>query len=390
MIERQQKNNIIKLLKHFPCVGIIGPRQIGKTTLAKNLIPFLKRKAIYLDLESPSDLNKLENAELYFDMNKEKCIIIDEIQRKPELFSVLRSVIDKNRKAGRFILLGSSSPDLIKNTSETLAGRITYIELTGLNTIEINEKYNYYTHLIAGGFPEPLTLKNKDIRKEWFSSFIKTYIERDLRMFGLNASPSIINRFIIMLANNQGALWNASSYSKALGISVPSVINIVDYLENAFLVRKLLSYSHNPKKRIIKAPKIYIRDNGILHYLTGINSMDSLMGNVLLGASWENYIIEQITSVLGNAYQYYFYRTQDGTECDLIITENLKPISCVEIKFSQNPSKTKSLTTAIQDIKTKNNFIIIPVCNEHYNLSENVTVCDIVNYFNLFKKNLKT
>ncbi|MFA4851134.1 MAG: ATP-binding protein [Bacteroidales bacterium] len=377
MVERQHQQTIIKLLNHFPVVAIIGPRQVGKTTLAKKIIPILKNEVVYLDLESPSDLNKLQNAELYFDLNKDKCIIIDEIQRNPELFPVLRTAVDKHRTKGRFILLGSASPDLLKNTSESLAGRIVYVELTGLNFKEVNQKIKYTTHWIRGGFPEPLFIKENDIRKEWYRSFIRTYIEKDLRLLGLSTSPVMLNRFISMLANNQGTIWNATTYSKALGVSVPTINNCIDYFENAFLVRRLQPYYQNTNKRLIKSPKMYLRDSGILHYLAGIEDIEQLMGNTLVGTSWENYIIEQISSVLGNNYRYYYYRTQDGTECDMVLTKNQKPLSCIEIKFSQSPSKTKSLTFAINDLVTKNNFIIIPECKEAYPLDKNITVCDL-------------
>jgi uncharacterized protein len=377
MIQRQSIGEITKYLKHFPAVAILGPRQVGKTTLAKMIMSKVTKDTVYLDLELPSDLNKLSNAELYFDYNKDKCIIIDEIQRKLELFPLLRAVIDKNVKNGRFILLGSASPELLKRSSETLAGRIVYTELTPFNYYEIKDKYKYITHWLRGGFPRALLTKDDEIRNKWFNSFIVTYIERDLPLLGLKTSANNLNRFISMLAYNNGGLWNASTYAGSVGVSSPTISNYLDFLENSFIILRLQPYFHNIKKRLKKSPKIYFTDSGILHHLVGIDSFDKLLSNPIIGSSWEGYVIEQIISVTQNKFDYFYYRTQEGTECDLVLVKNQIPFASIEIKYSSSPSKTKSFTTAIKDLNTKNNYIIIPECDKPFPLSENIMVYGI-------------
>lgn len=380
MIKRQLERRGLSLLKSFPAIAILGPRQVGKTTLAKLIIKEIKKDAVYLDLELPQDASKLANPEIYFELNEKKCVVIDEIQRQPELFPILRAIIDQHRTPGRFVLLGSASPDLLRKSSETLAGRIIYTELTPLNCIEIRHKIDLNTHWFRGGFPEPLLAKNLKIAAEWHRSFIKTYVERDLRNLGLNASPALLFRFISMLAHNQGGIWNASNYAKSLGISSPTVANYLDFMENAYLVRRLHSFHVNANKRIIKAPKVYVRDSGIVHNLAGINNINGLLGHPVIGSSWEGYVIEQVISVTQNSYEYYYYRTQDGTECDLILAKGSRPLACIEIKFTTSPKKTKSFTNSIVDLKTKNNFIIIPKCNESYPLDKNITVCNVEDF----------
>lgn len=376
MIQRQQKTYISELLKHFPAVAILGPRQVGKTTLAKELMRKLKTPSVYLDLELRNDYQRLSYPESYFEKNKDKCIVIDEIQRVPELFPVLRGIIDKFKKNGRFILLGSASPDLLKNSSETLAGRIVYNELSGLNFPELKKKFSLSHHWLRGGFPKPVLTKNPEIAEEWYRSFIRTYVERDLPNLGLTPNPALLSRLFSMLSHSHGQIWNASLFAKSLGISVPTVSLYADYFENAFLIRKLRPFYTNAKKRLVKSPKIYIRDSGLLHHLHRISSTDNLLGHPLLGFSWEGYVIEQIISVSENKYEYYFYRTQDQTECDLIIARGNKPLASIEIKYGI-PEKTKSFTTAIQDLKTTKNYIIIPKSDETYPLDKNITVCGL-------------
>ena len=380
-IERVQKKHILDLLRYFPVVGIVGPRQVGKTTLAKFLINELEREAIYIDLEYPEDLNKLTDPALFFLQNTDKCIIIDEVQRKPDLFPVLRSIIDKKREAGRFILLGSASPEMIRNTSESLAGRIAYVELAPFNLLEINDRFNYEKHWFFGGFPNALLAPNPKLSKTWLQQFVQTYIERDLPMLGFPGSPQIASRLWQMLAHYNGNIWNATSFANALDISVPTVNRYIDFFEEAFLIRRLQPWSINAKKRLVKSPKIYIRDTGLLHYLSGINDFNSLMGNVLIGSSWENYVIEQINQLLSDDFKLYFYRTQAGAEADLIIVKGIKPVYCIEIKYSSNPKATKGLMNVIKDLETPYNFIITPL-SDTYSLNKQVTVCSLPNFLN--------
>ncbi len=388
MIERQLKKRILKLISHFPAVAILGARQVGKTTLAKMLMNELPRENIYLDLENPSDLARLENVLAFFNANQDKCVIIDEVQRKPDLFPVLRSVIDQHRIPARFILLGSANPDLILSSSETLAGRIVYTELSPFNFSEIHHLTSITNHWLKGGFPEPFLMKDEDIWNEWFNSFIMTYIERDLPRWGLITSPQYLLRFVTMLAHTHGQLLNKTNYAKSLEVSIPTISNYIHYLENAFIIRSLQPFFINLKKRLVKSPKVYLRDIGLLHHLLRINDYNTLLGHPVIGRSWEGYVIEQIMSVLGSKFEYFFYRTQDGAECDLIITEKFHPIACVEIKFTEAPKKTKSLTITIQDIGSKNNFIVIPECTSPYPMEENLTVCNLEQFFELFEKAL--
>jgi len=381
MINRKIKKEIIKLLHHFPAVGIIGPRQCGKTTLVKEIAKEIKIKSLYLDLESFSDIAKLSEPELFFKNNTDKCIILDEIQQMSELFPLLRSVIDNHRKPSRFIILGSASPVIMRNTSESLAGRIAYKELHPFNIVELNYKKIWKKHWIKGGFPGSFLAKDIEISETWKDSFISTYIERDLPFFGLGVMPGILRKFWIMLAGNHGGILNASSYASALDISVPTVNKYIYYLENAFLINSLQPFFININKRLVKAPKIYIRDSGILHFLRHINTFEELENSIFIGNSWEGYVIEQIKELLPARIQAYYYRTHSGTECDLVLVKGDIVISAIEIKYSSYPSVTKGFTLSIQDLNPKTCFIITPSTDD-YLIKENVRVCNLMDFLN--------
>lgn len=366
MIARKIQNHIHDLLSYFPAVGIIGPRQVGKTTLVKQLMTQIKQPSIYLDLEYPGDLSKLNDPVLFLEQNQDYCIIIDEVQRMPELFPVLRSLIDQNRIPGRFILLGSASPEIIQNSSESLAGRIAYVQLTPFNFLEVQYISTLNLLWFRGGFPNALLAPDDNLSKTWLQQFVMTYIERDLPMLGFPGTPKVANRLWQMLAHYNGNLLNASNFSKALGISVPTSLKYIDFFENAFLVRRLQPWEFNAKKRLVKSPKIYIRDTGLLHHLAGIKDFNSLMGNILIGSSWEGYVIEQIAQILPDDYGVYFYRTQAGAEADLVIVRGIKPICCIEIKFTSSPSASKGLMNVISDLGTQKNYIITPQSDTFY------------------------
>jgi uncharacterized protein len=378
MITRNLQSRINKLLTHFPAVAILGPRQIGKTTLAKSLIKDIDKRVIYLDLELPSDLNKLDNPQLFFESNKDSCIIIDEVQRKPDLFPVIRSVIDQHRVPARFVILGSASPELLKQSSESLAGRIVYTELPGLLIDEILDFRTVNDLWLHGGFPEPFMMTDKELTREWHHSFVLTYIERDLPSLGLSAEPRILNNLLQMLAHNHGMLLNLANFSRSLGVSSPSVSKYIGFFENAFILRLLTPWFANVKKRIIKSPKVYLRDSGMLHYLHGINDLNQIWGHPILGNSWEGFVIEQIISSLNPGIAASFYRTAEGAECDLILSKGVEVLSCIEIKFTDAPKTTKGFTTAVRDLACRNNFIIVPSCTEPWLPREDVTVCDPV------------
>jgi predicted AAA+ superfamily ATPase len=379
MIQRMAEGHILADIKQFPVVGIIGPRQVGKTTLSKSLMNRLDKRAIYLDLELQEDITKLENAELYLKAYQEDCIILDEIQNMPELFPVLRAMIDQYRVPGRFIILGSTSPRLIRKNSESLAGRIAYSELSPLNFLELVGQYSLEKHWFSGGFPDSILAENGSSSKTWLRNFIQSYTERDLPLLGMPASPLVIRRFLTMLANYQGGIWNASNFAKSTGISYPTLNRYLDFLEDAFLVSRLQPFSFNIKKRLVKSPKVYIRDSGVLHYLTSIYDYEQLQGNVLVGNSWEGYVIEQIRQIIPPGIDLFFYRTHNGAECDLLMVEGLKPISAIQIKYTSAPRISKGFNIAIEDLGTTDNYVITPY-SDTYMKSEKIKVCSLTEF----------
>lgn len=360
MINRLLERDLLKTFRIFPALALLGPRQVGKTTLAKTLVKALKKKSVYLDMENPDDRFLLQNPIPFFEQHQKDCIIIDEVQRVTELFPVLRSVIDKYRKPGRFLLLGSASPDLLAKSSETLAGRIYYHELTPFFIKEITPKYSVEKLLIRGGYPLPFLAKTTEAAKLWQQSFLTTYVERELPALGLSVSPLLVQRFFQMLAHLHGGIINYSQLAEALGVTYHTVQNITDYLENAFLIRRLQPWFSNSKKRIVKSPKIYIRDTGILLNLLKIYSMKDLLGHPQCGMVWEGFVLEQCANYFGKKYDYYFYRTQDGTETDIVMTKAGKPFASVEAKINTAPVLTAGTYNAIKDLKTKNNYVITP------------------------------
>jgi predicted AAA+ superfamily ATPase len=378
-IDRYLTNDLIKLIHQFPVVGIIGPRQVGKTTLVKHLIKHIDKECIYLDLELPDDQNKLYNPQLYLEQHQDKCIIIDEIQQIPDLFPVLRGLIDKNRVPARYIILGSASPVLIKQSSETLAGRIAYKELSPFNLTEIIQNYPINLHWFRGGFPEALLSPVEDFFQTWTRNFIQTYIERDLPQLGLSVTPILMRKFWAMLAHFHGGIWNASSFSKSLGVTIPTINRYLGFLEAAFIINQLQPFYLNMKKRLVKSPKIYIRDSGILHNLAGIMNFEHLQGNVIIGNSWEGYVIEQIKQTLPDEIDLYYYRTHNGTESDLVLARGTKALSCIEIKYTAAPKITKGFQISIEDLQTKNNYIITPQ-SETYHINKKVIVCNLIDF----------
>ncbi len=376
MFARNIEESIRKLITTFPSVALLGPRQVGKTTLAKTIMSKVKN-TVYLDLEDRDDFNALQNPKLFFENYRNTLVVIDEVQRMPELFPTLRAEIDAHRKAGRFLLLGSASPDLLKKSSETLAGRIVFKELSPLLLSEVYPDIVYEKHWLRGGYPEALKQKNIALWNTWHASFLRTYVEKDLPALGL-ASPSLmITRLFQMLAYNQGQLLNKSEYAMALGVSVPTVSNILDYLSYAYLIRFLPPYATNVKKRIVKSPKVYIRDSGMLHHLLGISQTKDLLANPKAGFSWEGYVIEQIVNHYEDDKNFYHYRTQGGTEADLVIARYNKPLHIVEIKMGSEPRVSKSLLNSMVDLGVKQASIIIPGTSISFPAEKGVTVCSL-------------
>jgi len=323
------------------------------------------------------DVRRLADPYTFLTDNKDKCIIIDEVQTLPHLFAVLRSVIDEKRRNGKFILLGSASPQLVKGVSESLAGRIAYRELTPVNFTELPERISRDKHWLRGGFPIPLLARSEKIASEWMRSFIRSYAERDLSaLFGVDLTSNIINRLLSMLAHINGTVWNAEMISRSLGISAPTVNRYIDFLEGAFLVHRLPAFHINIKKRLVKAPKIYIRDSGLLHQLSGVHDMVSLKGHPVAGSSWEGYVAEQIRQIKPAALDMYYYRTQAGAEYDIVLAKGIHATACVEIKLNNAPNISKGNFQSIADLKTKKNFVVVPDVDE-YKTKEGIIICNI-------------
>jgi uncharacterized protein len=369
-------------LEMAPAVVILGPRQVGKTTLALQVAKTRPETYLYLDMESPRDVAKLgEDPETFFSYHQDKLVILDEVQAQPHLFAVLRSVIDRKRDKGRFLLLGSATPGLVKGVSESLAGRVSYLDLNPFKLHEIMPGYSMEHHWYRGGFPLAFLAENDDAYIDWTQSFIRAYVQSDLsNLFGYNLNPAISGKLWTMLANNHGQLLNVQDIARSIGVTSPVINRYIDFLAGAFLVYRLQPWFTNTSKRLVKSPKVYIKDSGILHALLSINSFDQLTFNSIIGASWEGYVIEQISYHKSSQSQLYFYRTHTGTEIDLVLVKANKPVACIEIKYSNAPKPSKGFFIGVDDLATSKNFIITP-SSDSYTFS-NAIVCNIQQFIN--------
>lgn len=352
MIERKHLETIADKLSIFPAVGILGPRQIGKTTLALEIAK--ERPSVYLDLEDYTDVAKLSDPKAYFQMYSDKLIILDEIQRIPELFLTLRGVIDANRRAGRknaqFLILGSASVELLRQSTESLAGRISYLELGPIAPTEVSDPLILDKLWLRGGFPDSLLAKDDRASVDWRMSFIKTYLERDIPQFDMRIPSETLRRLWIMLAHSQGGLFNASKLATSLNLSSHTVSRYTDLMNDLFLVRKIAPWSANIGKRLVKSPKVYVRDSGILHALLGIKTFEELLVHPVFGMSWEGYVIDHLISFLPMGSECYFYRTARGAEIDLIIISPDGSKNAIEIKHSADSTPARGFYEACQDI----------------------------------------
>jgi len=385
MITRLFQHQVEETLKWSPAAAILGPRQVGKTTLAKN-IAAARSSAIYLDLENPSDLLKLSDSFTYLSSLEQRCVVIDEVQLKPELFSQLRPLIDAHRVPGRFILLGSASPSLVKGVSESLAGRIAYMELTGIGLTELPADIDYRENWFRGGFPNALLADSANASKEWLNALIRSYIERDLaHLFGVELNATILRNFWSMLAHVNGNIWNAETFARSLGISAPTVLRYLSFLEGGYLVRRLQPWFVNAKKRLIKSSKVYVRDSGVLHRLLTLPDYDTLRGHPGIGASWEGYVIEQVFQRLPQGLEAYYYRTQAGAECDLVLVQGITPLACIEIKLTNNPSISKGFINSAEDLKPKYKYIITPD-SDTFQIHRGVIVTSLIHFIDILKE----
>jgi len=372
MIRRNLYEKIITALEQFPVVGIIGSRQTGKTTLAK-LIRKTRLHSVYLDLELPSDQNKLREPELYLSRHRDSLVIIDEIQRMPSLLPLIRALVDQNRVPGRFLILGSASPDMIRKSSESLAGRIVYHELPPFHLDEVGNGKDQATSLwIRGGYPNSYLAPDMASSLDWREAFIRTYLERDIPQLGIRVPASQLRNFWTMIAHQHAQLWNASQIANSLGVSAPTVRHYLSILEDTFLVRQLRPYHANLKKRLVKTPKVFIRDSGLLHSLLGIGSMDDLHGRPLVGHSWEGFVLEQIVTQLPPRWEAYFFRTTAGAEIDLILARSGRKPVAVEIKFSATPMISKGFRNARLDLQCSKAYVVYPG-DEDYPMGNNTT-----------------
>ncbi|MDO7742190.1 MAG: ATP-binding protein [Pedobacter sp.] len=378
MIKRKIQEELTLLLATFPAVALLGPRQVGKTTLTRELLKRSLQEVVYFDLENDEDIARLDNPAFLFEQYKDACIVLDEVQRMPDLFRQLRPIIDQQRTVGRFILTGSASPALVKGVSESLAGRIAFAEMSPVNLLEaIDSGISQEQHWFRGGFPTALTSATDQQFSLWAENFIRAYIERDLSLlFGVNLSEVLIRNFWYMLAANTGSIWTAENYARALGVSSPTIKRYLDFMEGAFMIRQLPAWYVNVGKRVVKAPKVYIRDSGLLHQLNRIKSSTELPLNLIVGASWEGYVIEQIYQLKPRHLEIYYYRTQHGAECDVILVDGIRPVAAVEIKYAKIPSLSKGFYNVLDDLHIHKAFVITPNDNQ-YTLDEKTTVCGL-------------
>ena len=372
-IARSITAKIRQKLGKVPGVVILGPRQCGKSTLAKAIISDIG-VAIYLDLERPSDVNKLRDPEAFFSLNSDRLICLDEVQRVPDLFPLLRSVMDENKRNGQFIILGSASPDLIRQSSETLAGRVSYFELTPFLLREVSGDHRLKTLRrlwLRGGFPRSYLASDEEESYEWRLDFIRTFLERDIPQLGFRTPAKSLERFWRMCAHVHGQLLNSSKLGESLGVSHHTVRSYIDMLEQSFVLRVLRPYESTLKKRMIKSPKVYIRDSGLLHALLGIEGPNDLLGHPVYGASWEGWVIENVLSLLPN-WKASFYRSSSGSEIDLILEKGNRRLA-IECKASTSPSVNRAFWNALNDVKVKETWIIAPV-SEAYPIEKGVMV----------------
>ena len=370
--KRILEDAVIDSLKRNPVTAVIGPRQCGKSTLVKQLIQN-RENALYLDLERPSDLQKLDDAEWFLKSQTGKIVCLDEIQRKPDLFPLLRSLCDEDKRPGKYIILGSASRDLLRQSSETLAGRISYKNLSPFLWKEITAFYNIEDYLFKGGFPQSLLIADDESSLEWRQDFITTFLERDLLQFS-GFLPQTMRRLWQMLAHYNGQTANFSALSSSLGVSHTTIRNYVDLLEGTFMVQVLKPWSGNTKKRLVKSPKIYVSDTGIVTALLQLKNFEQIAGHPGFGALWETLVLTNISAHLPH-HDFSFYRSSHGAEIDIIISKGNHKIA-VECKATVSPQLSSGNYAAIKEINPSKTIVVAPVYDS-YEMREGITVVNL-------------
>jgi len=376
-VPRQIETSITESLKSNPVVAILGPRQSGKSTLVKHFLQN-QDKAIYLDLERPSDLAKLEEPEWFLESRHGKLICIDEIQRRPDLFPLLRSLIDDWGTNGNFLILGSASVELIKQSSESLAGRINYKRLTPFLWTELSERFELERYIERGGFPKSYFAASNTSSFEWREDFITTFLERDLQQW-TGFSVGIMRRLWTMLAYNNGQILNFSTLGNSLSVSSSTIRNYIDLLEGTFMLEVLPPYFSNLGKRLIKAPRVYIADTGIATSLLGLMNFNQISGHPVFGSLWETLVIANLRGHFPTA-KFSFYRTSNGAECDIVMEYRAK-IFAIECKASKSPVLSKGNFLAIQDINPYKCFVVAPI-KEGWTLKGEIQVVSVSELIN--------
>ena len=361
MIKRRIHDKLVESIDHSPAVGLLGPRQVGKTTLALEM--GATRPSLYLDLESPTDRAKLADAGRYLAEHEDKLVILDEVHRAPEIFQILRGLIDQGRRrgkvGGRFLLLGSASVELLKQSGESLAGRISYLELTPFDATEVDGA-RMDRLWIRGGFPASFLAANDRISLDWREDFIRTYLERDVPQFGSRIPAETLRRFWTMLAHHQAGMHNAATLAQGLGVDGKTVARYLDLLVDLLLVRRLSPWHRNVGKRLVKSPKVFVRDSGLVHALLGLGNKEQLLGHPVVGPSWESFVLETLLVLAPRGTEANFYRTAAGAEIDLVLTLPGGKLWAVEIKRSSAPKLERGFHLACADLKPARRFVVYP------------------------------
>ncbi len=366
LIPRAAVTQVRRALQRSPVALLIGPRQCGKTTLARQLV--VPDSANYFDLEDPLSLARLDQPMTALE-RLEGLVVLDEIQRRPELFPILRVLVDREGAPTPFLVLGSAGPELLRQSSESLAGRIEIIELSGLQIAEVGPE-RLDSLWLRGGFPRSFLAESDEDSLAWRRSYLRAFVERDLPAFGVRTPPTTLHRLLLMLTAYHGQIVNLAAISGAIGIPESTIRRTLDLLEHLFLIRQLRPWRENLRKRQVKRPKLYIRDPGVLHHLLGLATMDRLLADPRLGASWEGFLLEKVLAEAA-PNQAYFWGTHAGAELDLLLLTRGRRVG-VEIKWADAPRRTRSMTTALADLRLDHLFVVYPG-ERRYQISDRVT-----------------